>query len=388
MEAASDTPNSSHSAHVPESGLERVAAWSDYRRKKVHYHHLRDRIIKGERDRILGTMKQEYQRRAAEIKYAEVFRAQREIAPWGADQDPRVEVLDAFMKMLSHEEGAAPKLQSFIKSYLDKRKSLPEFQESRQTCLDWGVGPQAYLGVTYNGHNSKFGRASPRGRTMPGALQVGVSHSGKNHKLQNWLRLDSDVTVKCLFELIPPWKLEHWSEPGVVEFYLLLTDKPPEDFLALGPPRHALYGAQRTEVYEGALHSEELKEDIADYKRECWANMKPNKGKNPDRKEKKRLNPEEKRHVASLEDKAVTQAVEDWKRAKPFEKRDSVQVGYQPRDFKLTSQQRKRRGENLEVSKVTKKAKENHESVMEADPTRAGWDPRAANTTGFGVDGA
>lgn len=367
--------------------------------KRVHklarvFEDVRKKAVNVERRKLLATEEAAYYKKCEELgEYVETHRAQVDITPFTRSMTGgRAEVVGALKSMLlstkSEDKETAPKLKDYL-------SSLPRLLATRRDKdgdgLDplfsnyWGNFQGAYLGIKANGVTCRLGRKAERNRTIhtthQGGLHLGVAKKHKETQLQNFLKLDGDVTSACLREFIQPWKL---TGPGTIEFCLLLTNSPPEDFISLHEPRDDAYDIQSYLAGGRAIASAEHQQSISEYKQACYAKM--HKGRNPDGIEKKRLKPDEKDGLQALTDQARTKAETEWKEAHPYHKRDAFHMNYPIKYLRLqtagdTSAKRKQVRDD---AKVTKQAKENHKRVVAANPDLGGSDIQ--NTTGFGRD--
>lgn len=271
-------------------------------------------------------------------------------------------ITKTFKEMLHPNDDTAPKLKDFLKTMGDLN--------------DWGVNNYgAYVAVKFNGVAMKLGRKKQRSRTIlergQNYLHTGVLNNLYRHELQSWLKLDRDVDEDSFMEvMIPPWKR---SNKGTVEFFVLLTDTPPEDVIALGTPRRNVYLDAQNAAGEEAVNSNETARAISEYKKQCYADM--HKGENPDGVEKIRLKPFEKWTVDVIKEKAHAAAMASY-RAKHAVPSFSMNYWHNPPTRSPCS------GVDMEPAQITKKAKTNHEFVVAANPELGG--SAIQNTTGFG----
>jgi hypothetical protein len=355
---------------------------------------VRKELVSAERRRLLvGEEAAYYKKYEALGEYVETHRAQVDITPFTRSMTGgRAEVVTALKSMMlstkSEDKEIAPKLKGYLSSVpspLATRRNKDGDGLDPLFSNYWGNYKGAYLGIKANGVTCRLGRKAERNRTIhtaqQGSLHLGVARRHKESQLQNWLKLDGDVTSACLREFIQPWKL---TGPGTIEFCLLLTDSPPEDFISLHKPRDETYDIQSWVAGNRAIASAEFQQSISEYKQACYAAM--HKGRNPDGIEKKRLKPAEKDGLQALTDQARTKAETEWKEAHPYQKRDAFHMNYPIKYLRLqtagdTSAKRKQVRDD---AKVTKQAKENHKRVVAANPDLGGSDIQ--NTTGFGRD--
>lgn len=355
---------------------------------------LRAKLVSVERTRLLADEEAKYKATQKALgEYVETHRAQVDITPFtGSMTNGRAEVVNALKSMLLSTTCEQKEIAKKLKCYLT---SLPQElvarKEKSEDDLDpkfsnyWGAGTGAYLGIKADGVACRLGRRGAFHRTIhvtgQGNLHLGVENQCKKTQLQNWLKLDHDVTTKCLREFIQPWKLKG---PGTIEFCLLMTATPPEDYISLRIPRHVTYYRQCEEWSNGAHLTLEFLESISKFKKACYAES--HKGRNPKDIEKKRLNDAEKHAMDILYADAYKQAYRTYEAEHPFKDRDAFNMNYRKKDLcaQTAGETSAKRKQVRQDAEVTKFAKQNHKHVMAAHPTLGGSE--ICNTTGFGCD--
>lgn len=294
----------------------------------------------------------------------------------------------AVKSILTLDNEHAPKMNRFLdQAYPDRA--------SRR----WGVPAESYVAVKYDGVPAKLGRLKPRSRKIldkgQNFLAHGVAQRHKAHHLQTWLKLDGNLTTSCFEQIMcMPWKA---TGAGTVEFYVLITATPPEDFINISIPRLKMHTRDRDEFTAIALRD---KTTIYDFQRECYARM--HGGENPDNREKTRLTPREKTELAALLEAQEKEAHDEFKAQNPYRPHfvmpyaegdggNGAYPAHDPRawggedlavDHPSYQRARRRLRDQEERAKATKAAKANHARVVAANPDLDGRD--IENTLGFG----
>lgn len=322
----------------------------------------------------------------------ETHRAQVDVlAPQSHHTSHIVEALKSMLLSTKEEHKAiAPKLKEYLMSLGADigRRALYDDGTDPTHRNYWGCNKHAYLGVRFDGVACKLGRKDERNRSIhtknQGYLHHGVRQCHKSTDLQNWLQLDNDVSTKCLAELmLPPWKMHKGT--GTIEFFLLITDVPPEDVISLGIPRKMKYDDDLKRAVDRAVGTDAFKQRVSEYRQQCYAKM--HKGQNPDGIEKIRLSAAEKQELADLHQQAMDDAEATYRAQHPFKKRGSFVMGYDWSPSRAgcdTPAHRAKRARDADAGRASKVAKDNHERVVAANPVLGGSD--IANTTGFGCD--
>lgn len=316
--------------------------------------------------------------------YAETHRAQKDVllADKSLSWLERGKAVCKAVKsmLLTTTEGnadTAPKLKAYLDKRSDRKDKKDGGLDPRHTNY-WGVKKDAYLAVKFDGVATRLGRLKERNRSIhvrQSFLREGVVVKTKAAQLQKWLKIDEHVDVDSFVELmLPPWKLK---ATGTVEFFLLLTDTPPEDVICLKEPRQAAYDRRLTEAKYLAGLSPTVKAAESELKKGFYAAT--HKGKNPDGIEKRRLKPLEKAAVQQVKRAARDAAGLQFKAANPT--LASFSMCY-PTGSLWDRTTAAKRARDKEACKATKQAKAHHKYVVAANPDLGGGD--IDNTTGFG----
>ena len=189
----------------------------------------------------------------------------------------------------------------------------------------------------------------------------------KRHMLQYWLKLDAHVDVESFIEVaIPPWDVKG---TGTVEFFVLLSDEPPEDVVSLDQPRWRAHAEKVALAGECARNSAEVADKISALKRKCYADM--HTGHNPEGKQKKRLKPHEQQAVEEILMEAQREGRKQWQA--DHRTLSSVKMPY-PRRVVLNgpSESAETRQANKRKAIATMRAQKFAADVHAADPNFGG----------------
>ena len=383
-------------------GTEDCAAPEHHRafeRARAQYDKLYEKLrVKGN-ERVVAEYRREYEERKESLLagcYVETHRAQAdyfaavgidERAPPPTPKQRAMGIARTFKTMLVSTAEGDKELGVKLKSYLDGAV-LPLYRRKTDAGLDvkasnaWGVGNHAYVALKINDCPFKLGRQRERNRSIhdkgQGHLASGVLVPQKQQHLQRWLKLDRDLDLKSFAQIMcPPWKMEG---TGLFEFFVLLSDTPPEDVINVRRPRELAWEDGAKVAERRAEQSREVADAVAALKEKFYADM--HRGENPERIQKKRLKPEEKEQVQDVIDDAVDAARLAYARANP--RWPSFDMNYSQADLDANRETPQKRARDREAAIATKRARANHRDVVAANPDFGGDD--IANTTGFGGD--
>ena len=278
------------------------------------------------------------------------------------------------------EEGCIEhKSAPMLKQFLDK--AYPVQRSGTVDSFEWGVDhKKAYLGVRYNGVDLSIGKERPRCRSLSKQCYLHKAPMGVyKDEPQRWLWLGAfphDFEVANL--LCPPWKA---YDVGTVDFYLLLSDRCPQDVLNIRAALQAPLEIAAAAVGKAAR-------DKAD---DEWR-ITAMSGENTTQRKKRRLNDQERIDLAEFCEKAYQEAYnkhmarpELQYTCTPLKLEYPFESGVWPADHHdmtyHVSAATKRRAEDLrwcevERAKVFKRAEKNHTDVVAAEP--GGKDASAA----------
>jgi len=268
-----------------------------------------------------------------------------------------------------------------LKEFLDKACPDDHAGTAYRPSFEWGVDHNnAYLGVRYNGLDLSVGKDKPRCRSVSKQCYLHKAQmSIYKDEPQRWLWLAGfphDYEVANL--LCPPWK---GYNVGTIDFYLLLSDKPPQDVLDV---KEALDTPLKIAASAAAREARDKADD------EWRVAAMP--GKNPNGHKKRRLNQEQCIELDNLR-KSIFKKTYDEYMDKPevANSRTALKIDYPlelgvwPADHpdmahhvsgRIKRRAEESRSREIKRAKVFKRAEANHASVVAAEP--GGKDAAAA----------
>ena len=292
-------------------------------------------------------------------------------------------IVDALRSMLHNqplkdgavEQDVAPKLKEFLDNAcvnkFDRRTDPPPHP------FEWGVYHQnAYLGVRYGGSELSIGKEKPRCRSVSKQNHLNQAKMSDDYDFevpQRWLWLGAmphDYEVANL--MCPPW---HGYNVGTVEFFLLLSDRRPQDVLNITKALDVPLEIAATTAGRAARRKAEDK----------WR-VRAMPGQNPLGRKKRSLNPEEVAELGAHGCSAYNRAYKKYKTTHAEwyrQRRARIEIQY-PRELgvwpadhpamaRRVSAETKSRAEEhrkLEIDRATifENAKDNFASVVAAEP--------------------
>ena len=292
-------------------------------------------------------------------------------------------IICALRKMLlnqpSEEQDVAPMLKEFLDMAYPEESRGPSYES-----FEWGVEHKnAYLGVRYNGVDLSIGKDKPRCRSVSKQCYLHKAQmSDYKDEPQRWLWLGAfphEFEVANL--LCPPWK---GYNVGTVDFYLLLSEKRPQDVLDI---KEAL----DTPLKIAASAAARAARDAAD---DEWR-VKAMPGKNLNGRKKRRLSAQEHTELTDFRKHAYDHAYDRYiatQYGAPYDDPKTalkleypLELGVWPADHSAMAKHvsaavrhravELRKGE-IKRAKIFKHAEKNHASVVAAEP--GGKDAAAA----------